>query len=184
MESKRKAIQQMWNDRPFRKEEEEEEQYVLGIDGGESPPFMMKGRINKNNFCLMIDSGSPVTIIGYDELQKIQQYDVLFLQPLPRDEKYVDFNKRPEDFLGYIFCELEVGNKYIRKARILVSRSGEKSIIGRDWLNYVQYSIEPKKGGKLNTVNHKYKESERAQERWKIAVIEQFTNLSERRDRI
>ena len=51
-------------------DEQEEEQYVLGIDGGGSPPFMMKGRINKKKFCLMIDSGSPVTIIGYDELQR------------------------------------------------------------------------------------------------------------------
>ena len=28
-------------------DEQEEEQYVLGIDGGGSPPFMMKGSINK-----------------------------------------------------------------------------------------------------------------------------------------
>ena len=72
----------------------------------------------------MIDSGSPVTIISYDELQKILQYNVLFVRPLPDDEKNVDFNKRPVNLLGYIFCELEVGEKYIRKARILVSRPG------------------------------------------------------------
>ena len=47
----------------------------------------------------MVDSGSPVTIIGYDELQKILQYVVLFVRPLPKDEKYVDFNKQPVDLL-------------------------------------------------------------------------------------
>ena len=127
-----------------------EEQYVLGIDGSGSPPFMMKGRINRKKFCLMIDSGSPVTIISRDELQRILQYEVLFVRPLPEDEKYVDYNKQPVNLLGYIFCELEVGGKYIRKARILVARPGAKSIVGRDWLNYLQYAIEPKTKGKLN----------------------------------
>ena len=47
----------------------------------------------------MIDSGSSVTIIGYNELQKILQYDVLFVRPLPKDEKYVDFNKQPVDLV-------------------------------------------------------------------------------------
>ena len=51
-------------------EEKEEEQYVLGLDDGGSPPFMMKSKINRKKFCLMIDSGSPVTIIIEDEVQK------------------------------------------------------------------------------------------------------------------
>ena len=122
---------------------EEEKQYVLGIDGSGSPPFMMREKINRKNFSLMIDSGSPVTIINYEVLQKIPQYEILFVRPLPEDEKYVDYNKRPVNLLGYIYCELEVGGKYIRKARILVARPGAKSIVGRDWLNYLQYSIEP-----------------------------------------
>ena len=132
----------------------------------------------------MIDSGSTVTIIGYDELQKILQYDVLVVRPLPKNEKYVDFNKRPVDLLGYIFCELQVGNKYIRKARISVSRSGAKSIIGRDWLHYLPYSIEPEKRGKSNTLKNINKESEISTERWKIVVKEQFPKHFERKSRI
>ena len=97
----------------------------------------------------MIDSGSPVAIIGNDELQKLLQscttYDVLFVRPLPKDEKKVDFNKRPVDRLEYIFCELEVGDKYIRKARILVSRSGAKLTNGRDWLNYPNTLLNQRK---------------------------------------
>ena len=123
--------------------EEEEGQYVLGIDCGGSPPLMMKGKINRKKFCLMIDSGSPVTKINQKEVQKILQYEVLFVRALPKDEKYVDNNKKPVNLLGYI-CELEVGDEYIRKARILVARPGAKSIVGRDWLNYLQYRIEPK----------------------------------------
>ena len=128
-------------------DKEDEEQYVLGIDGNGSPPFMMKGKINRKKFCLMIDSGSPVTIIKYEELQKILQYETRFVRPLPSDEKYVDYNRKPVNLLEYIFCELEVGGKNIRKARILVARPGAKSIIGRDWLNYLHYAIEPKKEG-------------------------------------
>ena len=80
-----------------------DEQYVLGIDNGGSPPFLMKGRINRKKFCLMIDSGSPVTIISRDELQRILQYEVLFVRPLPEHEKYVDYNRQPVNLLGYIF---------------------------------------------------------------------------------
>ena len=91
----------------------------------------------------MIDSVSPVTIIGYDELQKTLQYDVLFVRPLPEDTKYVDYNKRPANLLGYKFRELEVGGKYNRKARILVARPGAKSIVGRDaQLLTVQYRTQ------------------------------------------
>ena len=51
--------------------------------------------------------------------------------------------------LGYIFCELEVGETYNRKARIFVTRPGEKSIVGRNWINYLQFSIEPKTKDKV-----------------------------------
>ena len=139
----------------------------------------------------MIDSGSPVTIIGHNELQQIVQYDVFLYDHYQRmktsistNDRYVYFNKRPVDLLGYIFCELEVGKKYIRKTKILGCRSGAKSIIGRDWLNYLHYSIEPKKGGKLNTINNMDKESEISQERWKTAVKEQFPKRFERKGRI
>ena len=106
---------------------DEEEQYVLGT-------IHDKKQNQSKKFCLMFDSGSPVTIIN-QEVQKILQYEVLFVRPLPKDEKYVDYNKKPVNLLGYIFCELEVGDKYIRKARILVARPGAKSIVGRDWFN-------------------------------------------------
>ena len=125
-------------------DEQEGEQYVLGIDVDGSPPFMMKGKVKRKKFCLIFDSGSPVTIINQEELQEILQYEVLFVRPLPKDEKDVDYNKKPVNLLGYIFCELEVGDKYIREARILVARPGAKSIIGRDWLIYLQYRLEPK----------------------------------------
>ena len=85
-------------------EQEKEEQYVLGIDGGESPLFMMKGKINRKTICQMIDSGST----------------------------------------GIHFLCMEVGEKYIRKARILVARPGAKSFLGREWLKNLQYRIERK----------------------------------------
>ena len=56
------------------KEDPNEEQYVFGIDGGASIPFMMKGKINRIILCLLIDS---VTFNGYDEMHKILHYDVL-----------------------------------------------------------------------------------------------------------
>ena len=126
----------------------------------------------------MRDSGSPVTIIGRDELQRIPQYEVLFVRPLPEDEKYVDYNKQPFNLLGYIFCELEVGGKYIRKARILVARPGAKFIVGRDWLNYLQYATEPKTKGKsnnsINTINN---ETQKPMKKWNVETKTRFPDL-------
>ena len=124
-------------------EEEEEEQYVLGNDGGGSPPFMMRGKIGRKKFCLMIDSGSPGTITNQEELQIFYKMKSC-LCVLYQKTKNMVYNKKPVNLLGYILCELEVGNKYIRKARILVARPGAKSIVGIDWFNYLQYRIEPK----------------------------------------
>ena len=56
-------------------------------------------------------------------------------------ERYVDFNGKPLNLLGYVFCELQVGDQYIKKARILVTKSGTKSIIGREWLSTLKYTI-------------------------------------------
>ena len=80
-----------WVDKESDNNDEQEE----GIDVGASHLFMMKGKINRKKFYLMIDSGSPVTIINQEELQKMLQYEVLFVRPLPKDEKKknVDYRK-------------------------------------------------------------------------------------------
>ena len=87
------------------------------------------------------------------------QNEVTFVQPLPKNEIFVDYNKRPVNLMGYTFCELEVDGKYIRKAKILVARPGAKSIVDSHWLNYLHYPIEPKEKDKLfnstNFVNNK-----------------------------
>ena len=61
-------------------------------------------------------------------------------------ERYVDFNGKPLHLLGYVFCELHVNDSYVKKARILIVRSGSKSIIGREWLSTLRYKLEPQKG--------------------------------------
>ena len=70
----------------------------------------------------------------------------------------MDFKKRPVNLLGYKFCELEVRGKHTRKTTILAAKPGAKSIVGRDLLNYLQYAIEHKKKGTLNSVNSETKE--------------------------
>ena len=161
-----------------------EEKAVLSIDGQGTTPFMMKGKLNKNKFNLMIDSGSPVTIIEQEELRKILKYNVLFLRPIPKQEKYVDFNKRPLDLMGFINCELEVGKKKINKVRVLVARKGAKSIVGRDWLKLLGYKIEQKKQGQSKkSINFISNETEKASKLIENMKTE-FSNLFERQGRI
>ena len=119
-------------------EEESDDDYtVLKIEGENenTKPYFMEGFINGNRFKAMIDSGSPVTIFALEELKKIMKRDKLQVRNMIKGEKYVDFNGKQLNLLGYVFCELQVGDSYIKKARILVAKSGSKSIVGREWLS-------------------------------------------------
>ena len=119
----------------------DDEKVVLTIEGDTSGQFTMKGKINGNPFQTMVDSGSPVTIFAIDEIKQIMKRKTLFIRELPKDEEYVDFNKRKLQVLGYIFCHLEVGDSKLNKARILIANKGAKSLIGRDWLNAFNYKF-------------------------------------------
>ena len=40
-----------------------------------------------------------------------------------------------------MFCQLQVGEKFIKKARILVAKEGMKSIVGREWLSTLKFKM-------------------------------------------
>ena len=124
---------------------------VLNVERDENTkPYYMEGFINGNRFKTMIDSGSPVTIFALDEMKQIMKRETLPVREMIEGEKYVDFNGKPLKLLGYVFCELQqVGNQYIKKARILIAKKGTKSIIGREWLCTLRYRFTPVDGGEL-----------------------------------
>ena len=138
-----KPIQRIdeWSDSENEGSIVDEEKVVLTIEGDENGHFTMKGKINGNDFQTMVDLGSPVTIFEIDELKKIMKQKTLFIRELPSDEEYVDFNRKNLNFLGYIFCHLEVGESKLHKARILIAQKGAKSLIGRDWLKVSTTSL-------------------------------------------
>ena len=113
----------------------EDDKIVLTIDGDENGQFSMGGKINGNPFKTMVDSGSSVTMFEIEEIKRIMKRKPFFINQLPEDEEYVDFKKKKLNSLGYVFCQLEVGDSKLQKARILVAERGAKSLIGRDCLN-------------------------------------------------
>ena len=133
-------------------EEEDEEDEELDDDmmvmkfGGDTEstkPYYMEGFISGQRFKTMIDSGSPVTILALDEIKQIMKRKELQVRSMTESEKYIEFNGRPINLLGYIFCELQIGDGYIQKARILIAKNGTKSIVGREWLSSLRYKNEP-----------------------------------------
>ena len=125
-------------------DEDDENIMVLNIEGDENTkPYYMEGLINGNKFKTMIDSGSPVTIFALDEIKQIMKRETLPVREMIEGEKYVDFNGKPLNLLGYVFYELQVGNQYIKKTRILIAKKGTKSIIGREWLFTLRYRFTP-----------------------------------------
>ena len=72
--------------------------------------------------------------------------ETLPVRQMIEGERYVDFNGKPQQLLGYVFCELQVNDSCIGKARKISARSGSKSIFGGEWLTTLRYKLEPDKG--------------------------------------
>ena len=58
-------------------------------------------------------------------------------------ERYVDFNGKPLKLLGYVFCELQVNESFVMKAKICLARNGTKSILGKEWQSTLRYKLVP-----------------------------------------
>ena len=63
----------------------------------------------------MIDKGSPVTIFALNEIKQIMQREKLQVRQMIKGERYVDFNGKPLNLLGYVFCELQVGTNILKR---------------------------------------------------------------------
>ena len=117
-----------------------------------STPYYMEGFINGNKIKAMIDTGFPVTFFELDEVKQIMKREKLQVRPMIENERYVDFNGKPLKLLGYVFCELQVNDSYVKKARILIAKKGTKSIIGREWLSTLRYKLVPEGYLKVNAI--------------------------------
>ena len=117
-----------------------------------STPYYMEGFINGNKIKAMIDTGFPVTFFELDEVKQIMKREKLQVRPMIENERYVDFNGKPLKLLGYVFCELQVNDSYVKKARILIAKKGTKSIIGREWLSTLRYKLVPEGDLKVNAI--------------------------------
>ena len=147
-----------------------------------SEPYYMEGWINSFRFKTMIDTGSPVTIFAIDEIKRIMRRADLQVRPMVDEEKYVDFNGKPLKLLGYVFCQLQVGEKVIKKARILVAKEGMKSIVGREWLSTLKFKMVQKSVGELG-INKIEKEGEKLGQKTKT-IVNKFPNLFSRKGKI
>ena len=89
------------------------------------------------------------------------------------EEKYVDFNGKPLKLLGYVFCQLQVGEKVIKKARVLVAREGMKTIVGRELLSTLKFKMVQKPVGDPEKLSQETK-----------ALVNEFPNLFSRKGKI
>ena len=63
-----------------------EETMVLHLSGAGNKSFVLKGKINKEPFKTMINSGSLITIFTQEDPRKILKVDVMFTRPVPKNE--------------------------------------------------------------------------------------------------
>ena len=89
---------------------------MLRVDGEGSKPFYMKGTMCGKYFKAIIDTGSPVLIFTKRNLQKIAGDRKFVIRDTIGDERYVDYNRKPLELLGYQFVRLEVAGVTVSKA--------------------------------------------------------------------
>ena len=164
-------------------DDEDENYMVLNIEGNDNntKPYYMEGFINGNRFKTMIGTGSPVTIYALDEMKKIMKRENLSVREMVENERYVDFNGKPLHMLGYVFCELQVNDSFVKKARILIAKKGTKSIIGSEWLSTLNYQVAPEQKGEFE-VNSIEKDQEISVETKQF--VKEFPKLFERRGKV
>ena len=97
---------------------------VLNVEGidNDAKPYYMEGFISGNRLKTMTDTGSPVTIYALDDINRIKKRGSVPVREMVDGQMYVDFNGKPLQLLGYVFCELQVNDTYIKKARILIAK--------------------------------------------------------------
>ena len=87
-----------------------------------------------NYFKAIIDTGSPGSIFTKRDLQKIVGDRKVVIRDMIPGERFIDYNKKPLNLLGYQIVRLEVAGVTVSKARVLVAPNSGKSIVGRDWV--------------------------------------------------
>ena len=138
MKNKRKEIKRI-NYVSEDEEELDDDEMALQVDGEGRNPFTIEGLLCGNNFKAIIDTGSPVSIFPIDELQRIVEKRQVIVREMIDNERYIDSNKRPLPFLGYMIVSLRVNGIRVSKTRVRVARKGTKPIVGRDWLTALRY---------------------------------------------
>ena len=70
---------------------------------------------------------------------------------MSRSEKYVDYDNQPLNLVRFITADVQVGRKKVKNARIVITRNGQRSLIGRDWLDQLNFRLgEANKNSEYN----------------------------------
>ena len=120
----------------------------------------------------MIDSGSPIKVFTQANLREFLKVDVKFARPMPKTEQTVDYNNKPLKILRLMTVNVKVGKRTIKNAKTVISRDGKRSLIGRDWLNQLNFRVGEANGNYeySNIINH-------ISERQNIEQINKFPEL-------
>ena len=83
----------------------------------------MEGTMCGNHSRAIIDTGSPVSIFTNKDLQKNVGKRKVVIREMIDGERYVDYNKKPLNLLGYQFVRLELAGVTVSKAFLVAPNS-------------------------------------------------------------
>ena len=103
---------------------------------------MMKSKVEKKEpFSTILDFGSPITNLNQKDIRQILKQGVVFTRSLLTKEQRSETKITTRGLLGCFQVYVQVGRKAIKRAKIVVSRTRGKPVIGRDWLANLDYKV-------------------------------------------
>ena len=97
--------------------DDDKEHLVLCVYGDGSKHFYMEGTMCGNYFKAIIDTRSPVSFFTKRALHKIVGERKVVIRDMIEGERYVEYNKKPLELLGYQIVRLDVSGITVSKAR-------------------------------------------------------------------
>ena len=90
----------------------------------------MEGMMCGNYFRAIIDTGSPIPTFTKRDLQKVVGEQKVVIRDMIENERFVDYNRKQLELLGYQFVRLDVAGMTVSKARVLTPENPSWAVSG------------------------------------------------------
>ena len=109
-------------------------------------PYSIKLAVNSKLITFEIDTGSGVSIISEETYKKH-----LSKVPLQNSSARIrTYTNEQINVLGKIYVDVKLKREVYKKSKLLVLKGSGVNLVGRDWLSYMDITVNPKRSSRVN----------------------------------